>query len=642
MSSDLPCGTPSTMSTRTTSASSLSAIPCATVAPTLPAPTTVTFVFMAADSIANAFRLHGDGKRHRRDDEEERERADSGGVSRARSTTLRWSARRCFSPARRSRGARSAWPASAARPSATRSPRPAGARREEVWARVAEVRGRRRHGRGVVSRRPVARHHAGRARRVLRSHRRDAGRDGEEGRARRSCFRKVDAQGARYVVKILTRELRIGLVEGLVESAIAKAFGREARRRCGSANMFTGDIGATALLAKSDALETAKMSLFHPFAFMLAQPEEDPAEIVAALGAGAIADDKYDGIRAQIHTDGSEVRIYSRTLDNVTHRFPEIEAAARDARPQRDPRRRDRRVQRSHPAVRDHPEAPRAQEGEREAAARTRRWCSSRSTCSISMASRCSRCRCASGWTQTARAIVPTGSSAIRLGRTQTPIRDAAHVDELFDAARARANEGLVVKDPESIYTPGRRGKSWLKYKKALATLDCVVTYAQYGNGKRRGVLSDLTFAVRRGRRAGEHRQGLLGPDRRRDRRDDGALQGHDDRAPRPGAPRRADGRAGDRVRPHPGVVAPQVGLRAAFSAHRAHPRRQDRRPDLNHRRSSPYLRRTTAPRGAGRRRLRPMPLYRSRRNSMIAGVCGGHRRMARLEPDAGCACSTS
>ena len=117
-------------------------------------------------------------------------------------------------------------------------------------------------------------------------------------------------------------------MEGLVESAIAKAFGRKLAA-VRQANMFTGDIGATALLAKSDALETAKMSLFHPFAFMLAQPEEDPAEIVAALGAGAIADDKYDGIRAQIHTDGAEVRIYSRTLDNVTHRFPEIETAAR-------------------------------------------------------------------------------------------------------------------------------------------------------------------------------------------------------------------------------------------------------------------------------------------------------------------------
>src|SRR5437763_15208743 len=143
-----------------------------------------------------------------------------------------------------------------------------------------------------------------------------------------ALFRKLDAQNVRFAVKILLREFRIGLQEGLVESAIARAFGRklDSVRR---ANMFTGDIGATALLAKSDALESASMALFHPFAFMLAQPEEDPAEIVAALGPDAFADDKYDGIRAQIHTDGAQVRIYSRTLDDVTHRFPEIETAAR-------------------------------------------------------------------------------------------------------------------------------------------------------------------------------------------------------------------------------------------------------------------------------------------------------------------------
>src|SRR5205085_5770171 len=94
------------------------------------------------------------------------------------------------------------------------------------------------------------------------------------------------------------------------------------------------------------------------------------------------------------------------------------------------------------------------------------------------------------------RAVI--GEKPVIRVSTQSEVRDAAHVDELFDAARARANEGLVVKDPSSIYTPGRRGKSWLKYKKALATLDCVVTLAQYGNGKRRAVLSDVTFAVRR------------------------------------------------------------------------------------------------------------------------------------------------
>src|SRR5437867_2009885 len=303
---------------------------------------------------------------------------------------------------------------------------------------------------------------------------------------------KVDAQGARYIVKILVGELRIGLQEGLVESAIAKAFGRsvDAVRR---ANMFTGDIGATALLAKSDALASTKMTLFHPFAFMLAQPEEDPQEIVASLGAGAFADDKYDGIRAQIHSDGQQVRIYSRPLDNVTHRFPEIESAALQMGrsvildgeivafsdrilPFAVIQTRLGRRKVSDALMRDAPVAFFAfdllyEDGEplfelplRERIARLQR-------------------------------VVREG--AIRLS-DQSPIRDAAHIDELFDASRARANEGLVVKDPGSIYTPGRRGKSWLKYKKALATLDCIVTAAEYGHGKRRSVLSDYTFAVLR------------------------------------------------------------------------------------------------------------------------------------------------
>lgn len=305
-------------------------------------------------------------------------------------------------------------------------------------------------------------------------------------------FRKVGAQGARYVVKILTRELRIGLVEGLVESSIAKAFGRklDAVRQ---ANMFTGDIGATALLAKSDALTTAKMALFHPFAFMLAQPEEDPAEIVAALGADAFADDKYDGIRAQIHTDGSEVRIYSRTLDNVTHRFPEIEEAARAIG-------RSMILDGEIVAFSDRilPFAIiQKRLGRRQVSAKLMSdapvvyfafdllYLDGEVLFEVPLRERITKLR----------EVVSGG--AIRVS-DQSPIRDALHVYELFDAARARANEGLVVKDPESIYTPGRRGKSWLKYKKALATLDCVVTYAQWGNGKRRNVLSDLTFAVLR------------------------------------------------------------------------------------------------------------------------------------------------
>lgn len=308
-----------------------------------------------------------------------------------------------------------------------------------------------------------------------------------------TLLRKLDAQGVRFVVKILLREFRIGLQEGLVEAAIAKAFDRPlaAVRR---ANMLTADIGAAALLARGNALESARMNLFQPFAFMLAQPEEDPDEIVAMLGAGAFADDKYDGVRAQIHATTGEVRIYSRTLDEATHRFPELESAARSL---------------GHSVVLD---------GEIVAF-------SDRILPFATIQKRLGRRKVSEALLRDApvvffafdilfvdgevlfemplherlkhlRNVLGAGHGAIRF-TNQSEVHDGAHVDELFDAARARANEGLVIKAPDSIYTPGRRGKSWLKYKKALATIDCVVTAAEYGHGKRRAVMSDVTFAVR-------------------------------------------------------------------------------------------------------------------------------------------------
>jgi DNA ligase-1 len=310
-----------------------------------------------------------------------------------------------------------------------------------------------------------------------------------------TLLRKLDAQGVRFVLKILLREFRIGLQEGLVEAAIAKAFNRPltAVRR---ANMLTGDIGATALLARSDALTSARMNLFHPFAFMLAQPEEDPDEIVAMLGPEAFADDKYDGVRAQIHATVDEVHIYSRTLDDVTHRFPELESAARAL---------------GHSVVLDGemvafrdrvlPFATiQTRLGRRKVSEALLRdapvvffafdilFVDGDVLFEVPLRERLRRLR----------DVIGTGRDAIRF-TIQSEARDGANVDALFDAARARANEGLVVKASDSVYTPGRRGKSWLKYKKALATLDCVVTAAEYGHGKRRAVLSDVTFAVRRG-----------------------------------------------------------------------------------------------------------------------------------------------
>src|ERR1043166_9406776 len=275
-------------------------------------------------------------------------------------------------------------------------------------------------------------------------------------------FRKVDREGARYVVKILTRELRIGLVEGLVESSIAKAFGRslDAVRR---ANMFTGDNGAAALLAKSDALDSAKMTLFHPFAFMLAQPEEVPEDIFAEIGAGAFADDKYDGIRAQIHRDSAQVRIYSRTLDDITHRFPELEAAARSL---------------SHDVILDGeivafsdrilPFAViQTRLGRRKVSEKLLAeapvvffafdllYLDGEALFEMPLRERDARLRTVLSGAPAAlpvRAREAAGAPprTIRVS-DRVIINEATQIDPAFDAARARANEGLVIKDPSSI-----------------------------------------------------------------------------------------------------------------------------------------------------------------------------------------------
>ncbi|HEY0592129.1 MAG TPA: ATP-dependent DNA ligase, partial [Thermoanaerobaculia bacterium] len=305
-----------------------------------------------------------------------------------------------------------------------------------------------------------------------------------------SLFRRLHREEARYVVKLLVGEFRIGLQEGLVESSIASAFGQPLAlvRR---AHMFNGDIGATALLARAGTLGGASMTLFHPIGFMLAQPEEVPAAIIEQLGAGALADDKYDGIRAQVHTDGSTVRIYSRTADEIGARFPEVAEAARSLAPCI--------LDGEIVAFRDGilPFAVlQSRIGRKKLTDALRRdapvrffafdvlYAGGEPLFDVPLRDRLDRLR----------RIVPA-EGTIRLG-WQSEAGSGEELDRLFDEARRRRNEGLVVKDPASLYTPGRRGKSWLKYKKALATLDCVITAAEYGHGKRRGVLSDYTFAV--------------------------------------------------------------------------------------------------------------------------------------------------
>lgn len=140
----------------------------------------------------------------------------------------------------------------------------------------------------------------------------------------KGLFERATGQELKYIIKIITGDLRIGSKENLVEEAIAAAFGRplDAVRR---ANMLSGDIMATLQLAATDQLRAARLRLFAPVGFMLATPA-DTAEEIPMPPTGMYVEEKYDGIRAQVHKNDRGVKLFSRTLDELTE-FPELNGA---------------------------------------------------------------------------------------------------------------------------------------------------------------------------------------------------------------------------------------------------------------------------------------------------------------------------
>src|SRR5947209_9646507 len=137
-----------------------------------------------------------------------------------------------------------------------------------------------------------------------------------------ALLRQCSALEAKYAIKMMVGDLRIGMRESLVEEAIAAAYEKSelAVRR---ASMLLGDIGETLRLAAEDHLEEARMRLFHPLGFMLAA-EVKSSEEATSYFTDAQIEDKYDGIRAQVHCGDGRVRIFSRTQDDVSESFPEL------------------------------------------------------------------------------------------------------------------------------------------------------------------------------------------------------------------------------------------------------------------------------------------------------------------------------
>jgi DNA ligase-1 len=443
-------------------------------------------------------------------------------------------------------------------------------------------------------------------------------------------LRRATPLEAKYLLKLMLGDMRIGVKQSLVEEAIAVAAGApvEAVRR---AVMLEADLAGAVRRAFAGTLDEARMRLFHPLGFMLASPvetpeeaverfTEKPAKIVAAKvkkpkrgkkaqeeeerlrraleldperetevavaveaeseglvtasgpqrddvdaeefrdapvadviavadsqpqeqgiggaaesrGVEAFLEDKYDGMRAQVHCGDAgqpgRVAIYSRNREDVTESFPELEEAFAKVRPESD--------------------GALIFDGE------ILGWDleQGRALPFAVLGQRIGRKRVSNGWRQQVPVVfmafdlmyaggellleLPLRERRNRLEavveelveRVVSPVivderaRDsqtvlfagpeskgverlmispsrlvesAEDIDRAYADARARANEGVMLKAAASVYQPGRRGLAWVKLKRELATLDVVVTGAEFGHGKRAGILSDYTFAVR-------------------------------------------------------------------------------------------------------------------------------------------------
>jgi DNA ligase-1 len=324
---------------------------------------------------------------------------------------------------------------------------------------------------------------------------------GQSGKIRllRDLFSACHPEEAARITGILLGDLRLGLKEGLLEEAVAEAYGRDPAA-VREAHLLLGDLGETARLARSGELDRAGATWFTPLRVMLASPAEDATEIVTRLGgAGPVwLEDKFDGIRAQLHCRGGVAALYSRDLRPLEAEFPELIEAACGF---------ERNV------ILDGEIIARA-EGKRLGFFDLQKRLGRRdvrldqgdlfhgAAVPVRFVAFDLLAIDGVGWLDRPlserRAVLetlrfPAGFECCEVVRVDS----AGAIDEAFNAARRRENEGLIAKDPASRYSPGRRGKQWLKLKKAMPTLDAVVVRAQQGHGKRSHVLSDYTFALR-------------------------------------------------------------------------------------------------------------------------------------------------
>lgn len=357
-------------------------------------------------------------------------------------------------------------------------------------------------------------------------------------------LRRASPIEAKYLLKLMLGDMRIGVKQSLVEEAIAAASSSSAAE-VRHAVMLEADLSLTVERAFTGTLQEARMRLFHPLGFMLASPVDSPEEAVerftsksseeaSEIHIQAFLEDKYDGMRAQVHCGDpahpGRVAIYSRNKEDVTESYPDLEEAfARVGEAGLGPLIFDGEILGWD--IKEGRALPFAVLGQRIGRKRVSNawreqvpvifmtfdliYADGDLLLGLPLRERRNRLEAVvenlvqvavSPLTMDERRKAPQGLmfeepegevvERLLIAPSRT-VESAEDIDRAYADARARANEGVMLKAAESAYQPGRRGLAWLKLKRELATLDVVVTGAEFGHGKRAGILSDYTFAVR-------------------------------------------------------------------------------------------------------------------------------------------------
>jgi DNA ligase-1 len=300
----------------------------------------------------------------------------------------------------------------------------------------------------------------------------------------------------KYLVKIFIGEMRTGFHEGLMEQAVSKAF-QIPLKSVQQASMIAGDIGEVASIAKNEGKEglfKIGFEVFRPVSLMLAQMADNVAEALEEHGGKTALEYKYDGARVQIHRLGEQVKVFSRRLTDVTDSLPEIEETARKNIKAREAilegevvavdsqgfpipfQHLMRRFRRIH-EIQDMAERIPVRLYLFDIL-----YLNGENLISASYVQR--------------RQVLAVNAGEIPL-TSQLVTDDVGEAERFLKQAMNAGHEGLMAKKLDSPYTPGIRGKRWLKIKPILQPLDLVIVAAEYGYGRRHEWLSDYYLAAR-------------------------------------------------------------------------------------------------------------------------------------------------